>query len=222
MSTPLASAPTTPSTERPMKTRLRRGRRALTVTGVLLALVSGAVAGSGTAFAAPPSGSCTVTCNNPPVGSNISHADWNAAVEAADFWANHMIDWNQVDYSHGHAYYHLDPWAGRGWPGASSGNQWFGYWDSNTHSTNFIYYGGRFNDYSQDLSWQEQHAQGVSSSRAYSTGNGRLSPYVEYDIDYYRSASSSRNARRIVRNTLTGNVYATFDHYQTFDYIGHM
>ncbi|MGW0712963.1 hypothetical protein ACWD4G_44785 [Streptomyces sp. NPDC002643] len=222
MSTSLAPAASAPETERPTKTRFRRGRRALTVAGVLLALVGGAVAESGTAFAQAPPGSCTVTCNNPPGGSGISRANWNVAVEAADFWANHMIDYNQVDYSNGRSYYHLDRWAGRGWPSARTGTQWFGYWDSNTHSTNFVYFGGRFNDYGGNLAWQEQHAQGVSASQAYSTGNGRLSPYVEYDIDYYHSAGSARNARRIVRNSITGNVYATFDHYATFDYIGHM
>ncbi|WP_030949566.1 ribonuclease domain-containing protein [Streptomyces sp. NRRL S-646] len=148
-------------------------------------------------------------------------ADWNAALDAANFWANHQIDWHQTDWSGGRSYYHLDQWAGRGWPGQTTGNQWFGYWESATRRTEFVYYGGTYNDWNGLVSYAEQNLRGVSTSRAFSSGNGRTAPYVEYDIDYYGAARSSRNARRIVRNPLTGNVVATFDHYQSFEYLGH-
>ncbi|MEV0227724.1 ribonuclease domain-containing protein [Streptomyces sp. NPDC050704] len=220
MSSTLAPTSATDA-ERPTKPRLRGRRRALTVAGLLLALVGGAIGESGTAIAQAPPGSCTQWCNNPPAGSGVSRADWNAAVEAADFWANHAIDFNQVDYSYGHSYYHLYWHPNRGWPHAGFGNQWFGYRDRYTGHTEFVYYGGTFHDRSGDLAWQEQNAQHVSASQAYSTDRTHTSPYVEYDIDYHGSARSSRNARRIVRNSITGNVYVTYDHYATFMYLGH-
>jgi hypothetical protein len=211
------SEPSEAPRPRPMH-RLGAGRRILTVLSVLLALVGGAVAESGTAFAQTPSGSCTHTCNNPPGG--VTQANWNEALEAADFWANHTIDFNAVNWSGGRSYYHLDNVAGRGWPGQNTGNQWFGYWEPYLHHTEFVYYGGRYNDYNGLLAYHEQNTLGVSSSQAFSTGNGRTAPYVEYDMDYYSAARSSRNARRIVRNPNTGNTYVTYDHYQSFYYLG--
>ncbi|MGW1783671.1 hypothetical protein ACWCQQ_31760 [Streptomyces sp. NPDC002143] len=183
---------------------------------MLLALVGGAIADSGTAIAAPPSGSCTQTCNNPPGGATVG--DWNAALQAADFWANHSIDFNQVDYYNARSYYHLDFWNGRGWPSQSFGNQWFGYWEPG-HGTQFVYYGGRYNDWGGDISLIETYHGGTSTT-AFSSGNGRTAPYVEYDIDYYAAPGTARNARRIIRNPNTRNVYVTFDHYQSFFYLG--
>ncbi|MFJ8026794.1 hypothetical protein [Streptomyces sp. NPDC096311] len=71
----------------------------------------------------------------------------------------------------------------------------------------------------------EQVAHGASSSQAYSTytdSNGvtHYSPYVEYDIDYYNAPGSSRNSRRLIRNPNTGNAFVTYDHYQSFYYLG--
>lgn len=222
MSSPLASA-SAPDADRRTKPRLRGHRRVLTVASVLLALVGGAIADSGTAFAQPPSGTCTQTCNNPPAG--ITAADWNAALEAADFWANHQIDWMATNWSGGRSYYHLNDDAGRGWPGQRYGNQWFGYWEPSVHRTQFIYYGGVYNDWNGNLSWFEQTAHGGTTSNSYSTYRDRFgithnAPYVEYDIDYYGAARTQRNARRIIRNPNTGNVFATFDHYQSFEYLG--
>ncbi|MDW8805804.1 ribonuclease domain-containing protein [Streptomyces scabiei] len=205
-----------PSTDHRTKPRLRGRRKTLTVASVLLALMGGVVAGSGTAVAQPVPGACTQTCNAPYPGT--TRQEWNAAVEAADFWANHSIDFNQVDWSNARSYYHLDDWAGRGWPAASFGNQWFGYWHPG-QGTRFVYYGGTYHDWDGALAGLEQF-EGESSRNAFSSGNGRTSPYVEYDIDYYGSARSSRNARRIVRNSRTGRVYVTFDHYRSFTYMG--
>ncbi|WP_327313500.1 ribonuclease domain-containing protein [Streptomyces sp. NBC_01235] len=207
------------SVERGQRSRLRGHRRILSVVGMLLALVGGVAVDSGTAFAQPPSGSCTHTCNNPPAG--VSRADWNAANQAADFWANHTIDFHAVNYSGGRSYYHLDQWAGRGWPGQATGGQWFGYWEPSLHRTQFVYYGGRFNDNGGNLANHEQNFLHVSASRAFSTGNGRTAPYVEYDLDYHNVVDNrARGQRRIVRNPNTGNTYVTYDHYQSFYYLG--
>ncbi|MFE3856035.1 hypothetical protein ACFXPN_33510 [Streptomyces griseorubiginosus] len=206
--------------ERRPRPRLRGHRRILAVVGMLLALVGGVFADSGTAFAQPPSGSCTHTCNNPPGG--VSRADWNSALEAADFWANHVIDFHAVSYASGRSYYRLDQWAGRGWPGQRTGNQWFGYWEPSIQRTEFVYYGGVYNDYNGDLAYHEQNQFHVPASRAFSTGNGRTAPYVEYDVDYHAAPNNAgRGLRRIIRNPNTGNTYVTYDHYQTFYYLGH-
>lgn len=203
--------------ERSAKPRVRGHRRVLTVAGVLLALIGGVATEPGAAFAQAPAGTCTQFCNNPPAG--VSVGDWNAAVETANFWSDHQIDFAAVDWSNAQSYYHLDYWQGHGWPGQTTGNQWFGYWENGV-GTRFVYYGGTYNDYNGLLSNFEQNSHGATSSQAFSTGNGRTAPYVEYDMDYYTAARSSRNARRIVRNPNTGNVYATFDHYNSFYYLG--
>lgn len=216
MSVTLAQAPAS-DVERRKKPRLR-GRRVLTIASMLLALAGGGViADAGTALAQPPSGACTHTCNNPPAG--VSVQEWNAALEAADFWANHTPDWHTLNYYRLRSYIHLDNVAGRGWPGQGSGNRWFGYWEPSIQRTQFIYYGGVYNDWNGLLSNYE-HQLGRSGSQAYSSGNGRTAPYVEYDIDYYGAPNTQRNARRIVRNPLTGDTFATFDHYQSFEYMG--
>jgi hypothetical protein len=202
-----------PDAERRTKPRLRGRRRVLTVVGMLLALVGGVVAESGTAAAQPPPGQCGAWCNNPPAG--VSQAEWNEALRAASFWSNHAID-AYPNWGVGH----LDDSAGRGWPGQNGGRRWFDFWNTNQHRNQYIYYGGRFNDYNGDVAFLEQRGQGVSPNRAFSTGNGRTAPYVEYDIDEYGSTGVRRNARRIVRNPLTGNTYATFDHYRTFAWLG--
>jgi len=193
-----------------------RGRRALTVAGVLLALVGGA---AGTAVAQPPPGQCRQWCNQPPSGNPpISNQAWNDAERAADFWANHEIDPHVPQGRAGIG--RLEQQAGHGWPGQAGGNRWFDFWDSRAHADRYIYYGGRFNDREGNLAWFEQQ-RGVPSSRAFSTGNGRTAPYVEYDIDEHTSTrSQDRGLRRIVRNPLTGNVFVTFDHYQTFAWLG--
>ncbi|WP_035841536.1 hypothetical protein [Kitasatospora azatica] len=206
------------------KPRLKGRHRVLTVASVLLALVGGTVAEAGTAIAQPPSGACTQTCNNPPAG--VSPWDWDAALEAADFWANHRIDWGSHTYNQGNTYAWLTYQQNAGWPGEATGDRWLGYYEpaEPNHPIQFIYYGGRFNDWDNNLSAFEQH-RGVSPLQAYGTyrdswGNTHYSPYVEYDMDYYPNAQVPRNARRIVRNTNNGDTFATFDHYQSWNYLG--
>ncbi|WP_416973698.1 hypothetical protein [Streptomyces sp. 4F14] len=193
-----------------------RVRRTLTIAGVMLALVGGA---AGSAIAAPPPGACTQWCNNPPPGApRISTQEWNDAVEAADFWANHDIDRFVPRGKLGVG--RLNPQLAHGWLPQEDGGRWFDFWNGRAGTDRFIYYGGRFNDRDGTLAGLEQH-RGEPSSRAFSTGNGRTAPYVEYDIDERTSSrSQNRGLRRIIRNPLTGNVFATFDHYQTFSWLG--
>ncbi|WP_329218411.1 hypothetical protein OG352_19085 [Streptomyces sp. NBC_01485] len=212
------SADSATDAERPTKRRLRGRRRAVTFAGVLLALAGIMATDSGTAVAAAPPGACTQWCNNPP--PNVSVQNWNWAVEAADFWANHWADTTTTSWYGGRTYYRLDQWAGHGWPGQTFGNRWYAYWDSRLHRDQYVYYGGVYNDYNGLLSNFEQ-VRGVSSSRAYSTNGRTTAPYVEYDIAYYNAPNTGRDAMRIIRNPNSGNVYATFDHYQSFDYLGH-
>ncbi|WP_416979606.1 ribonuclease domain-containing protein [Streptomyces sp. T028] len=222
MSSTLVEA-SAPDAERRKTPRLRGRRRILTVASVLLALVGGAVAESGTALASTPPGTCTQTCNNPPGG--VSRAEWNGVLQAASFWANHYIDFNAVvGYRSGlrfHNYYRLDTWAGHGWPHAGFGRQWYAYWDNRTRRNQFLYYGGTFNDRSGLISTIEQ-ARGVPASRAFSTDRRRTAPYVEYDVDYWDHpwGTPDRGARRFVRNPNSGNVYYTNDHYRSFYYVG--
>ncbi|MFJ9900620.1 ribonuclease domain-containing protein [Streptomyces sp. NPDC091280] len=181
---------------------------------MLLALVGGAVAEPSGAFAQAPPGQTNHGFQNPPAGSGISQADWNEILRAAGFWSNVNID-AYPNWGVGH----LEVEPGRGWPGQAGGNRWFDFWDSNAHANRYIYYGGRFNDY-QGLVSNIERANGASSSQAHSTQGSNVSPYVEYDIDEYTSTGVRRNARRIVRNPNTGNVYATTDHYNSFNLVG--
>ncbi|WP_327743356.1 hypothetical protein OHO28_08380 [Streptomyces europaeiscabiei] len=217
----LAPAPAPDAERRTDKPRLRGRRRVLTVISVLLALLGGVIAGSGPAFAQTPPGSCTHTCNNPPGG--VSQADWNHALQAADFWANSNINLHQTLWSGARSYYELDHTPGRGWPGAALGNNWYGY--QTAHGNQFIYYGGTYNDWNGTLSWYEQNTFHVSAARAFTTYTDRFgvthtAPYVEYDTDSYTAARTSRNAWRIVRNVDTGHTFVTYDHYASFYYLG--
>lgn len=223
MSSTLVEA-SAPDAERRKTPRLRGRRRILTVASLLLALVGGAVAESGTALAQTPPGTCTQTCHHPPAG--VSQAEWDGALEAASFWANHYIDFNAVvRYRSGwriNSYYRLDPWASHGWPPARFGNQWFGYRDTHTHRDQFLYYGGTFND-NQGLVSAIEQARGIRADRAFSSDNRRTAPYVEYDLDYWDQpwGVPNRGIRRLVRNPNSGNVYVTFNHYTSFYYLGH-
>ncbi len=90
MSTALDQA-SAPDAERPKKPPIRGRRRILIIAGVLLSLLGGTVAESGVAIAAPPPGQCTRWCGQPPSGSGITNGEWDAAEEAANWWANNHI-----------------------------------------------------------------------------------------------------------------------------------
>ncbi|MDX3517917.1 ribonuclease domain-containing protein [Streptomyces scabiei] len=187
---------------------------------MLLALAGGTIAESGSAFAQPPN-ACTQTCPAHPAPSGVDQQDWNAAIEAADFWANYEANHlgATVAYTPSERYWRLDHTPGHGWPSAGGGGVWYAYWDRHTQNYEYVYYGGRFND-SQRRVTRAENRRGVANTNAFPTAGTRSSPYVEYDIDYYDDPHDPRNARRIVRNTRTGHVYATFDHYNTFYYLG--
>jgi len=211
-----------PDADRRTKPRLGLRGRALTVTGILLALVGGTVAGAGVASAQAPPGACTQTCNAPPQG--VSANDWNQALRAADFWANDYIDYNSVARPQwSQSYFVLQRWNGHGWPGQAQGRNWYAYHNGNDPWGNtiwgYVYYGGRYNDYNGLVTYFEGF-HGGNANTAYPTGNGRTAPYVEYDINGYGAPGAQRDAWRLVRNPNTGNVYATFDHYTNFYYLG--
>lgn len=186
---------------------------------VLVALTGGLVAGGGSASAQTPPGNCNSVCNQAPPPS-VSEHQWDNAVRAADFWANHQTDRHDMIRTGASSsvptlIYH----GGSGWPPASQGDQWYGYWDSRQHANEFVYTGGRYDDSDGLLSWAEQN-RGASSSRAHSSHPGSPAPYVEYDLDAYQRPGAARSGSRLIRNPSTGNVYATFDHYQSFNFLG--
>lgn len=201
----------------PVKPRRRGRRQALTVASVLLAVLGGVVAGSGTASAQTLPGACSALCNQRP--SWVDQDDWDAAVEAANFWANNNVDHNQVVRSGIRSYYVISG-SRSGWPGQHDGGQWFAFREPGHSNNQFVYYGGVYNDWNGLIS-NIEHNRGVSGSRAYSTNGHSLAPYVEYDISYYAQPNSQRNALRLVRNPNSGNVYLSTDHYQTFTFLGH-
>ncbi|GAA3796757.1 hypothetical protein GCM10022403_033340 [Streptomyces coacervatus] len=221
MSSSLDTASASDAERRTKRPRLRGRRRILTVASIALALLGGSVAESGAAFAQPPSAQCPAACYaGAPAG--VQQVDWDDANEAATWWANNNVDFNAASVRSGWSWYHrIDAHPGGGWPDSFWGQNWYAFYEPGIGRDQFIYYGGTFHDRA-GLVTQAERNHGVSSNDAWQSSavNGN-SPYVEYDIDYYGSANDPRNARRLVRNTRTGNVYATFDHYQTFYYLGH-
>jgi hypothetical protein len=215
LSSSLDTASASDAERRTKRPRLRGRRRILTVASIALALLGGTVAESGAAFAQAPPGACAQSCNNAPPG--VAQADWNEAVMAADFWANHYIDWNSVVRRNHGQYRILQQWTGHGWPGQADGNRWYGYHTGNGYG--FTYYGGTYNDWNGLLTAFDQR-HGGNSTTSYQTGGGRTAPYVEYDISAYNAPNSRRDAWRLVRNPNNGNTYATFDHYSSFYYLG--
>ncbi|MBV1942397.1 hypothetical protein KUF83_38525 [Streptomyces sp. BV286] len=103
----------------------------------------------------------------------LSDHQWDNAVRAADFWANHQTDRHDVIRTGATSSVpSLIHHGGAGWPPASEGDQWYGYWDSHQHANEFVYTGGRYDDSEELLTFAEQ-ARGASSSRAYSSHPGR-------------------------------------------------
>ncbi|MFD7902363.1 hypothetical protein ACFV4F_07115 [Kitasatospora sp. NPDC059722] len=219
MSTALDPAPA-PDAGRPKKPGTSKRRRAMIVAGMVLALMGGAVSTANAVVPQPVY--CPQNCwqeRNPPNG--VNWGDWQDANSATAFWANYNIDWGNTTFG----YRDLSPQWGHGWPAQVYGGTWYAYFEPNYSADRFIYYGGTFNDYGGNLT-AEERAHGVGGAQAWATqGYGQSAnraPYVEYDMDVYTQANppGGRNARRIVRNPNSGNVYVTFDHYNTFHYLG--
>ncbi|MFE2407243.1 hypothetical protein ACFXDE_02735 [Kitasatospora sp. NPDC059408] len=220
MSTALDPAPA-PAAERQKKPRAwRRHRSVLAIAGMALALLGTTV---DTASATvPQSVYCPQNCwqiRTPPNG--INWGQWQDANSAAAFWGNYNIDWGHTTFG----YYDVSPQWGHGWPAQVYGGTWYAYFEADVSADRFIYYGGTFNDYAGQITGFER-ARGVGSSQAWSTpgygGTGNRSPYVEYDMDSWTNTrpAGGRGDRRIVRNPNTGHTYVTFDHYNTFYYLG--
>ncbi|MFF4799948.1 hypothetical protein ACFY1U_16290 [Streptomyces sp. NPDC001351] len=216
MSSSLDTVSASDAERRTKRPRLRGRRRILAVASIALALLGGTVAESGAAFAQSPPGACTQWCNNPPAG--VNQQDWNEAVMAADFWANHYIDWNsRVNYGWGQ-YRILQPWNGHGWPGRGDGQRWYAYRDGRGYG--YVYYGGEYEDRNGFLTQFDIGAHGGNSSTSYQHGPNGPSSYIEYDINGHNAPNDPRDAWRIVRNVNNGNTYATFDHYNSWNYLG--
>lgn len=223
----------TPRAKRPLSSRLKAHARKAAIPAMLLSVTLGGVGVSTTAHAAEaPSCSTTpnthVTCpaqapyrgTRPTNNPAITPQNWNGALSAATFWSMHGI--NHFNGLHelvteGNPQYH------GGWPGdtARSAVGWY-HWTTGTflrRETNWIWYGGVFNDRNHRLSNLEA-SFGVPASRR----QGVHQVYREYDMLGYttgqRPGSGSRGQYRIVRNVDTGHVYATFDHYTSFHYLG--
>ncbi|MFI9169326.1 hypothetical protein [Streptomyces lincolnensis] len=209
--------------ERTKRRPLRRSHRMLTVVGVLLSLVAGVAATEGTASAQPPT-SCYTCHTQQPAG--VTAQDWHDAQDAANFWSNRHINWSEATWRstrsgfHWDSYYRLDN-GGPGWPDPPTGYQgWFYLQYPNTNTQRFMYTGGTYRDDSHILRNAEM-GRGVTPGNAQ---GGAQSGYREYDIDSHTGPGGrgvSRGQRRIVRNIHSGHVYATFDHYKTFHYLGH-
>lgn len=204
-------------------TRPRSGGRPtiLAVLGVLLSLMAGLVATPGAANAA------TNTC------PCLTQQQTRDAQATASFWANHRPDYNhQIVYlrmgNRTFAYTDLQPDNGNGWPTAARG--WYAFWSNADSDHHYIFLGGVYNDNSRALERAEIR-RGVAARLATgSHGGATTSHYEEYDIYQHNTpgirsngtsqAAGYRGAARLVRNWATGHVYATFDHYSTFHYIG--
>ncbi|MEW2119289.1 ribonuclease domain-containing protein [Streptomyces sp. NPDC005474] len=211
-----------PPAERKKKPRPRRLGRALAIAGMAFALLGGTIE---TASATVPAEVfCPHDCwqeQNIPAG--VNWGQWQDANSAAAFWANYNFQWGYYEYTpNGTAYDRISWHRYQGWPAQVYGGRWVGYWEGSRQQSRFMYYGGLYNDYGRQVS-NEERRRGVGAADAYSTFTdnwGRHNaPYVEYDMDAYTSPTG-RNDRRLVRNPRTGHVYVTFDHYNTFHYLG--
>lgn len=219
-----------PRAERTLSSRLKAHARKAAIPALLLSITFGGIGVSTTAHAASAPSCTTVPAQTCPAQAplrgaqpnvrGITDRDWRGAVTAAGFWNTHGVD-------HFHGMHELVTHENQhftgGWPGGT-GRSDAGWYHFTTGSwlhrqTHWIWYGGVFRDRNQQLERLER-SFGVSQSRA----NGANGVYREYDMLAYTRAnapgSGTRGTYRIVRNTHTGHVYATFDHYKTFHYLG--
>lgn len=211
-----------PPGERKKKPRPRRLGRALAVAGMAFALLGGTIE---TASATVPQDVyCPHDCwQVQQIPNNITWGQWQDANSAAAFWANYNFSWGNYERApNGTDYNRISYQRYHGWPDQVYGGRWVGYWEGQWRQSRFIYYGGLYNDYGHQVTTAEA-SRGVSSANAFSTwrdySGSHTAPYVEYDMDAY-NGPTGRNDRRLVRNPRTGHVYVTFNHYNTFYYLG--
>ncbi|GAA3804781.1 hypothetical protein GCM10022403_043370 [Streptomyces coacervatus] len=224
----LTEVPETPRVKRPLSSRLKAHARKAAIPAMLLSITIGGVGVSATAHAAEGPSCASLPAQTCPAQapqrgaqpSNVSDQDWRGAVTAADFWNTHGVDtFHGMHELVTHENQHFTG----GWPGGTGRSDagWYhfytgSFWNRQTH---WIWYGGVFQDRGVQLQHLEQ-SFGVSAANA----NGGHNVYREYDMLAYTGGaapgSGRRGTYRIVRNTHTGHVYATFDHYRTFHYLG--
>lgn len=215
-----------------LSSRLRAHARKATIPAMLLGLTFGSVGVATTAHAASGPSCQSVpnqTCPAPgpsadplpargsqPAG--VSSQQWRGATSAAQFWNTEGISNIRGDR------FHLvmrgqNGYPGQGWPGDTNPNarSWYhfetgGSWRPQQH---YIVYGGVFQDRDHRIQNLEQ-SHHVSSNDA----SGSNSVYREYDVNAWSTSTANRGTERIVRNVRNGHVYATFDHYGSFHYLG--
>jgi len=232
MSPSSESSESSGSSGRSLSSRLRARARKVAVPAVLLGLTVGGVGLSATAHAAEGPSCASVpgqTCPAPgpaadPLPSRgsqpagVSTQQWRGATTAATFWGNEGISTASGDR------YHLvmrgqTGYPGQGWPGNTSTNAraWYHFetgssWRPEHH---YIVYGGVFQDRDHRIeNLEESHH--VTQNNA----SGSNAVYREYDVNSWSTATANRGRERIVRNVRNGHVYATFDHYGSFHYLG--
>ncbi|MDO0933902.1 ribonuclease domain-containing protein [Streptomyces sp. DG2A-72] len=221
------------SSRRSLSSRLRDRARKAAVPAMLLSITIGGVGVSATAHAAEgpscfsaPAQTCPAPAPAPaplpPRGdqpAGISNQQWRGAASAAEFWSREGVSNIQGDRFHlvapGERGY-----PGQGWPGniTQGARAWY-HFDTGTSRVrehHYIYYGGLFRDGRHVIQGLEERHH-VTPNNA----DGSQDIYREYDVHAWNHAQTGiRGRERIVRNTRNGHVYATFDHYGSFHYLG--
>ncbi|MGN9755773.1 hypothetical protein [Streptomyces sp. SD31] len=214
MSSSLAEA-SAPDTEARRKARLRGHHRVLAIVGVLLSLMTGVLTTAGTA-SAQPSQQCSAVCQAP---AGFTQQSWNNVLGWAHYWANHNVNWGAVNWHNSTAYYRIDSTPGRGWPSHSNPRSWYSTGSQANNNVRYIFIGGQYRDNSHALQNEEMY-RGVAAGNAVGGAN---TVYEEYDMASFTTPGGqgvNRGAIRMVRNTISGHVYVTFDHYSTFYFVG--
>ncbi|MET9865437.1 MULTISPECIES: ribonuclease domain-containing protein [unclassified Streptomyces] len=222
----------TPRAQRTLSSRLKAYVRKAAIPALLLGVTIGGVGVSTAAHAAEGPSCFSVpgqTCPAPgpaadplpwrgPQPAGISDQQWNGAIAAANFWNIEGISNAPGDRFHlvmrgQHGF------PGQGWPGDTNPNarSWYHFetgssWRPVHH---YIVYGGVFQD-------REHRVQHLEESHHVQPNNasGSNGVYREYDVHAWSRTAASRGQERIVRNVHNGHVYATFDHYGSFHYLG--
>lgn len=219
----------TPREKRSLSSRLRAHARKAAIPVMLLGITVSGVGVSASAHAASapscsslPSQTCPAApAPLPARGSQpagISNQDWRGAQTAATFWSNEGVSTSNPSRLAARG---ESGFPGNGWPGSSNPNArgWYAY-DTGTSRVQEhweVYYGGVFQDRQGDVARLELRHH-VSQNNA----SGSNNVYREYDVNSWQRVGNHhpRDAQRLVRNTRNGHVYATFDHYGSFHYLG--
>ncbi|QNP68080.1 hypothetical protein IAG44_00355 [Streptomyces roseirectus] len=222
----------TPRVKRSLTSRLRAHARKAGITAMLLGVTAGGLGLSATAHAASTPSCETIpnqTCPAPgPSGdqlparhsrpAGVTEEQWRGATTAADFWNVEGVSNAPGDRLH-LVMRGQNGFPGRGWPSDTNPNAraWYHFETGSGRVPQrwYIVYGGVFQD-------REQRVQNLERSHHVwaSDAAGSNDVYREYDIHAWAGDNHIRGRERIVRNVRNGHVYATFDHYGSFHYLG--